>query len=172
MARRNPKIQKRYRVHALGIHPFCRWCHCPLTHDSATTDHLVPLSRGGNNDWENLCLACVDCNQKRQNRLPSETLPDRADSADCCGPIARPVQARIWVAWTRYPGGRWRPTFRGSRPETLLVQAQNLVGEAGETVILHESEEPTREHAAWKEPPPRLQQSSAPVEPHLNPRLP
>src|SRR4051812_45843696 len=67
--------QKRFRSHALRIHPFCRWCQCPLDWGSATTDHLVPLSRGGTNDRENVCLACQPCNRKRQNRLPGEPPP-------------------------------------------------------------------------------------------------
>ena len=45
----------------------CRWCGCPLAYSASTIDHVVPLSRGGTNRWENLVLACQACNAKRAN---------------------------------------------------------------------------------------------------------
>lgn len=41
----------------------------------ATVDHRVPISRGGRSNVENLCLACVSCNQQKADALdwsPSE----------------------------------------------------------------------------------------------------
>lgn len=40
--------------------------------ESLTRDHLVPLSRGGTNDWTNVVTACSPCNTRKGNRLPSE----------------------------------------------------------------------------------------------------
>jgi 5-methylcytosine-specific restriction endonuclease McrA len=37
-----------------------------------TRDHVVPLSRGGNNDWSNVVTACSPCNTRKANNLPSE----------------------------------------------------------------------------------------------------
>lgn len=37
-----------------------------------TRDHLVPLSRGGTNEWTNVITACSTCNTRKGNRLPSE----------------------------------------------------------------------------------------------------
>ena len=37
-----------------------------------TRDHLVPLSRGGTNDWANVITACSSCNTRKGNRLPEE----------------------------------------------------------------------------------------------------
>lgn len=37
-----------------------------------TRDHLVPLSRGGTNDWSNVVTACSTCNTRKGNRLPGE----------------------------------------------------------------------------------------------------
>lgn len=36
-----------------------------------TRDHLVPLSRGGTNDWTNVVTACSSCNTRKGDRLPS-----------------------------------------------------------------------------------------------------
>ena len=37
-----------------------------------TRDHVVPVSRGGANDWGNVVAACSTCNNRKGNRLPSE----------------------------------------------------------------------------------------------------
>ena len=40
--------------------------------ESLTRDHLIPLSRGGTNDWTNVVTACSPCNTRKANRLASE----------------------------------------------------------------------------------------------------
>ncbi|MFN8582445.1 MAG: HNH endonuclease [Gemmatimonadaceae bacterium] len=40
--------------------------------ESLTRDHLIPLSRGGTNEWTNVVTACSSCNTRKANRLPSE----------------------------------------------------------------------------------------------------
>lgn len=37
-----------------------------------TRDHLIPISRGGANDWNNVVTACSTCNTRKSNRLPHE----------------------------------------------------------------------------------------------------
>lgn len=40
--------------------------------ESLTRDHLIPLSRGGTNEWTNVVAACSPCNTRKANRLPVE----------------------------------------------------------------------------------------------------
>ena len=40
--------------------------------ESLTRDHLIPLSRGGTNDWTNVVTACSPCNTRKGNRMPEE----------------------------------------------------------------------------------------------------
>ena len=42
----------------------CSYCGGP----AGTVDHVVPLSRGGRNDAENLTAACFDCNRSKGAR--------------------------------------------------------------------------------------------------------
>jgi 5-methylcytosine-specific restriction endonuclease McrA len=35
-------------------------------------DHVVPRSRGGKHEWENVVAACRRCNTRKMNRLPHE----------------------------------------------------------------------------------------------------
>ncbi len=37
-----------------------------------TRDHLIPLSRGGTNEWHNVVTACSTCNTRKGNHLPAE----------------------------------------------------------------------------------------------------
>ena len=40
--------------------------------ESLTRDHLIPMSRGGTNEWSNVVTACSSCNTRKANRMPSE----------------------------------------------------------------------------------------------------
>lgn len=40
--------------------------------ESLTRDHLIPMSRGGTNEWSNVVTACSSCNTRKANRLPAE----------------------------------------------------------------------------------------------------
>lgn len=37
-----------------------------------TRDHIVPVSRGGRNEWSNVVTSCSPCNNRKANRLPRE----------------------------------------------------------------------------------------------------
>lgn len=37
-----------------------------------TVDHVIPKSRGGPSQWENLVCACMRCNNRKNNRTPHE----------------------------------------------------------------------------------------------------
>lgn len=37
-----------------------------------TRDHVIPQSRGGSNEWENVVTACSSCNTKKGSHLPEE----------------------------------------------------------------------------------------------------
>ena len=37
-----------------------------------TRDHIVPVSKGGGNSWENVVTACSPCNNRKGNHLPAE----------------------------------------------------------------------------------------------------
>jgi len=45
----------------------CHYCKKQLTRFSATLDHIEPVSKGGDNSFNNLITACLHCNSKRTN---------------------------------------------------------------------------------------------------------
>ncbi len=46
--------------------------YCGKSNVQLTLDHILPRSRGGREEWENLVVACVACNNKKGNRTPEE----------------------------------------------------------------------------------------------------
>lgn len=49
----------------------CWWCGNPVGEDYHV-DHRIPLSRGGTNWPNNICIACATCNESKNNKLPYE----------------------------------------------------------------------------------------------------
>lgn len=48
----------------------CYWCDEPLTDETATVEHIIPLSRGGLDNDNNRTLAHESCNRARGNSMP------------------------------------------------------------------------------------------------------
>ena len=47
----------------------CQFCGSTT---NLTIDHIIPKSKGGEDDWENLTTACIKCNNKKGDRTPEE----------------------------------------------------------------------------------------------------
>jgi len=43
----------------------CIYCECDLNNDNVTSDHIIPISNGGNNCKVNLITCCYNCNNER-----------------------------------------------------------------------------------------------------------
>lgn len=50
----------------------CQFCAKVLPASELTLDHIVPRSRGGESNWENLVACCHPCNNKKGDRSPEE----------------------------------------------------------------------------------------------------
>ncbi|TQI72931.1 HNH endonuclease [Bosea sp. AK1] len=46
--------------------------YCKTVDGQFEIDHIVPVTRGGSNDPDNLCVACKPCNSSKGDRLLSE----------------------------------------------------------------------------------------------------
>jgi hypothetical protein len=55
----------------------CYKCGKQLTRFSATLDHIQPVSKGGDNSYENLVTACLHCNSKRGAQPIMDTLTEK-----------------------------------------------------------------------------------------------
>lgn len=59
-SKRNMIIRDRYK---------CVYCG---SKKQLTIDHVMPASKGGKTNFENCVTACIECNNKKKNRTPSE----------------------------------------------------------------------------------------------------
>ena len=62
-SRQNIYSRDRYR---------CQYCGNQYPTEELTYDHVMPKSRGGTTEWENIVTCCIDCNRKKGGRSPSE----------------------------------------------------------------------------------------------------
>ena len=60
-----------YRSTLLGVCPWCTYCGRALTEETATLDHVLPKSKGGENYPGNLVLACEGCNAAKGSDTPA-----------------------------------------------------------------------------------------------------
>lgn len=51
----------------------CIYCGCDIK-DHPTTDHLIPLSRGGKHSIDNIKICCMSCNSSKSNKTLIEWL--------------------------------------------------------------------------------------------------
>lgn len=50
----------------------CQYCGRKLRTEELNLDHVLPLSRGGKNSWENVVCSCIPCNMRKSNRTLAE----------------------------------------------------------------------------------------------------
>lgn len=51
---------------------YCQYCRNKFDPVDLTYDHVLPKSRGGKTDWQNIVTSCVECNLKKGSRTPQE----------------------------------------------------------------------------------------------------
>lgn len=51
----------------------CAYCGKQISLREATMDHILPRSKGGDDSWTNVALACRGCNLKKGGRTLKET---------------------------------------------------------------------------------------------------
>jgi hypothetical protein len=92
----------------------CEYCHTNerWQYMRFTLDHVVPVREGGNDDLENLALACFHCNRRKSN---SQTAID--------------PDSRVAVPLFNPRTQRWGDRFRWSTDE-LFVMPQTAIGRA------------------------------------------
>lgn len=68
-----------------------------------TIDHVMPKSRGGENSWDNLVSACLQCNARKGNKTPEE-----AEMPLLCKPV-RPAPVKLLQHHYDQVPDDWKP---------------------------------------------------------------
>lgn len=83
----------------------CQYCGIGLNASNATLDHVLPVSRGGKDSWENLVASCKKCNTKKSNQTPREARmkllnePSLPSNSALVMTIINEETKEIWGRW-------------------------------------------------------------------------
>lgn len=92
----------------------CQYCSIRLPQNLLTIDHVIPVSKGGKTNWENVVTSCSCCNTKKGNKSVREasmklkTRPRRPNwSPQMCLRVKK-NDPEEWYDW--FGGSRKKPT--------------------------------------------------------------
>lgn len=79
----------------------CQYCG---SRANLTVDHVVPRSKGGSSDWENIVASCAPCNRRKGNSLLNNsgmrlTRTPRTPNPNVFIQVASPTIPAAWQAY-------------------------------------------------------------------------
>jgi 5-methylcytosine-specific restriction endonuclease McrA len=83
----------------------CQYCGEGFPSSELSLDHVLPLSRGGLTNWENVVCACTHCNKRKGGRTPAEagmTLVRRPVEPKYNPLIRLKLQRRKYDSWKQF----------------------------------------------------------------------
>jgi 5-methylcytosine-specific restriction endonuclease McrA len=93
----------------------CQYCG---SRSNLTVDHVIPRSKGGSSNWENIVASCAPCNRRKGN-----TLLRHSDMVLRKVPAAPSPHVFIQVASPTIPAA-WRTYLRIGDDEIIMTPAQ------------------------------------------------
>ena len=94
----------------------CQYCG---SRANLTVDHVIPRSKGGSSEWDNIVASCAPCNRRKGDLLPEKAnmIPrraPRAPSPQVFIHVASPTIPKAWQQWL--PGATSDQTAHESTP--------------------------------------------------------
>lgn len=80
----------------------CQYCGRRYPRSKLNIDHIIPRSRGGSTEWENIVTSCHACNRRKGHRLLKEAgmklirHPSRPRSTPFLDLLDRPIRYEEW----------------------------------------------------------------------------
>ncbi len=99
----------------------CQYCGA---RSNLTVDHVIPRSKGGTSEWDNIVASCAPCNRRKGDLLPAQAnmVPRRAPRAphpQVFIHVASPTIPTAWEQWL--PETTSDATSQPSEPATSTV---------------------------------------------------
>lgn len=69
---KRPRPRVRFTRHNVFLRDNHECAYCGKSMRSLTIDHVMPLSRGGRDEWTNVVASCFSCNHRKGPRTPQE----------------------------------------------------------------------------------------------------
>ena len=102
----------------------CQYCGA---RSNLTVDHVIPRSKGGSSEWDNIVASCAPCNRRKGDLLPAQAnmTPRRAPRAPHPQVFIHVASPTIPAAWKD-----WLPETTSDHTPTTSEQATSTVAEA------------------------------------------
>jgi 5-methylcytosine-specific restriction endonuclease McrA len=110
LKRRKPVVRFSRENVLARDHMRCQYCQKPVIRQEATYDHVIPRAQGGKTCWENIVIACVDCNQKKGGRTPAQARMKLAQAP--VKPDKLPHGFKLTFAWQKGMPLSWKNWLR------------------------------------------------------------
>jgi len=81
----------------------CQYCGKAFAKSELNLDHVIPRSRGGQSNWENVVCSCIDCNRRKGGALPNEAgmhllkKPERPHWVPLTELISKGIKYKEWT---------------------------------------------------------------------------
>ena len=95
----------------------CMYCGHDFSRPHLTRDHVMPVSKGGRDIWENVVAACFHCNSRKGNRTPQQA------SMPLLAVPYRPSWVEHLILSNRNILADQMAFLRGQLPKTARLQA-------------------------------------------------
>lgn len=84
----------------------CQYCNQDVPRPKATYDHVIPRDLGGKTKWDNIVIACFECNQKKRNRTPEQARMKLL--SEPVKPKSLPNSLRLTFTWKKGDPPEWK----------------------------------------------------------------
>lgn len=84
----------------------CQYCRKKISRAIATYDHVVPKGSGGKTKWENIVIACFECNQRKRDRTPDQAGMKLMQKPE--KPKSLPNNIRLTFVWHKGMPESWK----------------------------------------------------------------
>jgi 5-methylcytosine-specific restriction endonuclease McrA len=103
---RIPRDAHRRKITRRAVFARDRWTcqYCGRERGNLTVDHVIPRSKGGSSNWENIVTCCAPCNRRKGDRLPVQAnmVPTRRPKAPSPTVFIHVATPKIPPAWEQY----------------------------------------------------------------------
>jgi len=97
-------VQRKISRRALFARDGWRCVYCGSASSRLTLDHVIPRSRGGGSDWENVVTSCAPCNLRKGDRMLHEVQMELPRPPRAPAPVLfiRLAAPKVPHRWERY----------------------------------------------------------------------
>ncbi len=103
---RIPRDAHRRKITRRAVFARDRWTcqYCGRERGNLTVDHVIPRSKGGSSNWENIVTSCAPCNRRKGDRLPvqAKMVPAKRPKAPSPTVFIHVATPKIPPAWEQY----------------------------------------------------------------------